>query len=132
MHAAQLSPVHAAARWRGVRAPRAAVVQALQAEGIPCSSGYGFSLHRQPMFRQRAFGPYLQRVAAALDYDQVHCPHSDLICREQGVWLEHAMLLGGRSDMDDIVRAFEKIHENRHALLDWSRRTPTEAPDSSR
>lgn len=113
-------------------APRAAVVQALQAEGIPCSAGYGFSLHQQPMFRQLAFGPYLQRVASQLDYSKVECPNSDLICREQGVWLEHAMLLGNRDDMDDIVRAFAKIHENRSTLLDWSRRSRADAPDSSR
>ena len=40
-------------------APRAAVLKALQAEGIPCSAGYGFSLPQQPMFRNKAFGPYL-------------------------------------------------------------------------
>src|SRR5437867_149073 len=35
--------------------PRDAVLRALEAEGIPCSSGYGFSLPDQPMFRNRAF-----------------------------------------------------------------------------
>jgi dTDP-4-amino-4,6-dideoxygalactose transaminase len=112
-------------------APRAAVVEALQAEGVPCSTGYGYSLHQQPMFRQRAFGPYLHRVVDQLDYSRVSCPNSDLICREQGVWLEHAMLLGNRDDMEDIVRAFTKIHEHRGILLDWSRRTRTAVPDAS-
>ena len=112
-------------------APRAAVVEALQAEGIPCSTGYGYSLHQQPMFQHRAFGPYLQRVVDQLDYSRVSCPNSDLICREQGVWIEHAMLLGTRDDMEDIVRAFAKIHEHRGKLLDWSRRTRTAVPDAS-
>ncbi|SPE50356.1 DegT/DnrJ/EryC1/StrS aminotransferase [Verrucomicrobia bacterium] len=102
-------------------APRAAVLEALQAEGIPCSAGYGFSLHRQPFFRHKAFGPFLATAAARLDYRQTHCPNSDLICREQGVWLEQRLFLGPRSDMDDIARAFEKIFENREALNRWSR-----------
>ncbi len=99
--------------------PRAAVLKALQAEGIPCSAGYGFSLPQQPMFRNKAFGPYLPRVRARLDFGRVRCPNSDLICREQGVWLEQNLLLGRRADMDDIARALEKIHANREALNRW-------------
>jgi len=102
-------------------ASRPAVLKALQAEGIPCSDGYGFSLHHQPMFRNKAFGPFLPRASAKLDYRKTHCPNSDLICREQCVWLEQSMFLGPRADMDDIARAFEKIYENRWALRDWFR-----------
>jgi len=106
-------------------APRAAVIKALQAEGIPCSPGYAFSLPQQPAFCQRAFGPYLPRLADQLNYERVLCPNSDLICREQGVWLEQAMLLGPRADMEDVYCAFEKIHEQRIALVDWFRRPET-------
>lgn len=102
-------------------APRAAVIRALQAEGIPCSAGYGFSLPQQPMFRNKAFGPYLPLVSARLNYRKVHCPNSDLICREQCVWLEQNLFLGNRGDMDDIARAFEKIYENHAALRAWSK-----------
>ena len=102
-------------------APRPAVIEALRAEGIPCSAGYGFSLPKQPMFRKRAFGPYLDRAAARLDYGGAHCPCSDLICREQGLWLEQSLFLGPRHDMEDIARAFEKIHEHRAALMEWFR-----------
>jgi dTDP-4-amino-4,6-dideoxygalactose transaminase len=109
-------------------APRAAVIEALQAEGIPCSPGYGFSLPQQPMFRRRAFGPYLPRLAGRLDYGRVRCPNSDLICREQGVWLGHPLLLGPRSDVEDIYRAFEKVREQRVALADWSRRSGSKPP----
>ena len=97
-------------------APRAAVIKALQTEGIPCSAGYGFSLHHQPMFRNKAFGPYLPKASAKLNYRKVSCPNSDLICREQCVWLEQSFFLGGRADMADIARAFEKVYENRKAL----------------
>ncbi len=97
-------------------APRAAVLRALRAEGIPCSAGYGFSLPQQPMFLNKAFGPYLPHAAARLDFAAVRCPNSDLICREQGVWLEQNLFLGRRADMDDIARAFEKIYAGREAL----------------
>ena len=96
-------------------ASRDAVVEALAAEGIPCSSGYGFSLPRQPLFRNKAFGPFLSGASARLDYEQSPCPASDRLC-EQSIWLEHAMLLGPRTDIDDIARAFEKVYEHRAAL----------------
>ena len=97
-------------------AAREAVLRALEAEGIPCSPGYGYSLPEQPMFREKAFGPYLARVRDRLDYSRVQCPNSDLICREQCVWLEQNLFLGDRADMDDIASAFEKVYEHRNAL----------------
>ena len=97
-------------------APRAAVLRALAAEGIPCSGGYGFSLPQQPLFRNKAFGPYLAGASARLDYREARCPASDVICREQCVWLEQHLLLGSRADIDDIARGFEKVHEHRDAL----------------
>ena len=108
-------------------APRAAVMKALQGENIPCSAGYGFSLHHQPMFRHKAFGPFLSTAASKLDYRKTHCPNSDLICREQCVWLEQSLFLGSRTDMDDIARAFEKIYENRAALCHWFTKSQPQA-----
>ncbi len=99
--------------------PRAAVLKALQAEGIPCSPGYGFSLHHQPLFRNKAFGPYLPTATAKLHYEKTRCPNSDLICREQCLWLEQGMFLGPRTDIEDLAQAFEKIIENRDALNKW-------------
>jgi dTDP-4-amino-4,6-dideoxygalactose transaminase len=104
-------------------APRAAVLKALQAEGIPCSGGYGFSLHHQPMFRDKTFGPYLPNATARLNYRKVNCPNSDLICREQCIWLEQGMFLGPRADIEDIACAFEKVFEHRNALNQWSRKS---------
>jgi len=92
-------------------APRHAVLKALEAEGIPCSAGYGFSLPDQPIFRNKAFGPYIP--SATNEFPR--CLNSDLICR-QSIWLEQNLFLGTRADMDDIANAFEKIHEHREAL----------------
>jgi dTDP-4-amino-4,6-dideoxygalactose transaminase len=97
-------------------APRSAILNALEAEGIPVSAGYALPLYRQPLFLNKAFGPYLPQASARLDYAKVTCPNCEIICAEQGAWLEQSLLLGARSDMDDIVRAFEKVYENRAAL----------------
>jgi len=95
---------------------RETTLKALRAEGIPCSGGYGFSLTQQPLFKNKAFGPYLPKSRARLNFAMMKMPNSDLICREQCIWLEQNMFLGTRRDMDDIARAFEKIHANREAL----------------
>ena len=50
------------------------------------------------------------------DYKKTRCPNSDLLCREQTIWLEQSIFLGPRKDIDDIARAFEKIYENRELL----------------
>lgn len=97
-------------------APRAAVLKALQAEGIPCSGGYGYPLTQQPLFRNKAFGPYLPEARRGLDFAAAPVPNADLICREQGLWLEQSIFLGPEEDVDDVARAFEKVHEHRGAL----------------
>jgi len=97
-------------------ASRTAVLDALAAEGIPCSAGYGYSLPDQPLFRNKAFGPFLPQASARLDYATAHCPNSDVICREQGLWLGQNLLLGPDEDIDDIAHAFEKVYAHRDEL----------------
>lgn len=100
-------------------APRGAVIEALEAEGVPCSAGYGFSLPQQPMFLKKAFGPYLPNRSRKLDFRKIRCPNSDLLAREQCIWLGQELFLGTRPDMDNIADAFEKIHANAGALTGW-------------
>lgn len=77
------------------------IITALNAEGIPALPGYGFPLYRNPAF-------------AGL---QVCNPRAERACRES-IWLMHQNLLGNRGDLDDIVRAFDKIYDNRKYLRD--------------
>jgi dTDP-4-amino-4,6-dideoxygalactose transaminase len=97
-------------------APRAAVLKALEAEGIPVSGGYAIPLYRQPLFLNKAFGPYLHQAAKTLDYGKVNCPNCEKICSEQGAWLEQNLFLGPGSDMEDIANAFEKVYQHRNDL----------------
>ena len=91
---------------------RDAAIQALIAEGIPSLAGYLIPLYRQPLFVNRAFGPYrgCQAAHPDLDYGRTSCPNCETICDRQGAWLEQRLLLGTQADVDDIVAALEKIH----------------------
>ncbi|HOW18001.1 MAG TPA: DegT/DnrJ/EryC1/StrS family aminotransferase [Phycisphaerae bacterium] len=95
-------------------APRSAFLKALAAEGIPNFGGYPQPLYRQPLFLNREFGPYAG--CQGVDYAKTSCPHCEAICYELGGWLEQRILLGTREDMEDIVRAFTKVYENRKDL----------------
>jgi len=88
---------------------------ALVAEGVPSVFGYLYPLHRQPVFVNKAFGPYAG-VSKDIDYAATPCPNADALCTEQAAWLEQRFFLGTKQDMDDIFNAFEKVYENRAAL----------------
>ena len=96
-------------------APRALVLRALEAEGIPCSGGYGFPLPEQPLFRDKAFGPYATAAAARVDYSSSRCPNAGLLCG-QAIWLGQNLLLGERADVEDVAFAFEKVYAHRAEL----------------
>lgn len=97
-------------------ASRAMILKALAAEGIPVSGGYAIPLYRQPLFLNKAFGPYLPQAAQTLDFSQVSCPNCEIICGEQGAWFEQSLFLGSQADMDDIATAFEKVYRHRAEL----------------
>ena len=46
---------------------------------------------------------------------EFHLDAIQSIC-QQAIWLEQAIFLGSRKDMDDIAAAFEKVYENRDEL----------------
>jgi dTDP-4-amino-4,6-dideoxygalactose transaminase len=98
-------------------APRDRFLVALQAEGIPCSGGYATGLYAQPLFTANSFGPFggARRGTAGPRFNPAGFPACELACAE-ACWLFQPMLLGTHDDMNDIVRAVEKIYENRAQL----------------
>lgn len=96
--------------------PRSLFLRALQAEGVPVSSGYR-PLNKMP-YLAHAFGTKNFRMMYTekmLDYpaymERNACPLNDQLC-DEAVWIFQSLLLAGRSDMDDIVTAIEKIYNN--------------------
>lgn len=96
--------------------PRDKFLQALKAEGIPCSAGYDRPLYQQPVFLKRSFGPYNLPAAQYPDYAQISLPVSEQACRE-ACWLAHPLLLGDQNDMFEIVEAVDKVFRYHAELL---------------
>jgi len=97
--------------------PRTDFLKALTAEGIPCSGGYQ-PLNKMPFlgnaFQSKNFKKmYPSNMLDINKYnEQNRCPVNDQLCNEEAVWLTQNMLLGQKTDMDDIYVAIEKIHRN--------------------
>lgn len=91
--------------------PREKFLQALAAEGIPCAGGYGM-LNTQPFIRaaiqSRGFRRCFSEQRLKQWEEQNHCPVNDKLCTE-AVWFTQNMLLGPRSDMEQIAEAVQKI-----------------------
>ena len=98
--------------------PRNKFVKALRAEGIPCSTGYG-RLNEASFIRDALNSrPYVRvygKAAIEKWAERNRCPENDKLC-EEAVWFMQNMLLGPRSDMDEIAEAVRKIRAHAPAL----------------
>lgn len=83
--------------------PRNRFIEALCAEGIPCSSGY-----EQPLNKQHPRQDNFNRIFL--------CPKAEQACQE-AIWLPQNVMLADLTDMEDIGKAIVKIKENVHELL---------------
>lgn len=97
--------------------PRDKFLEALKAEGVPCSAGYK-ELNKMPYlknaFNSRFFKMFYSKEQ--LDYHKYaaenQCPLNEKLCNEQAVWIPQNVLLGSEVDMQNIARAIEKIRDN--------------------
>lgn len=96
---------------------RTGFLKAMHSEGISCSSGYA-PLNTMPYIGHAFQTKNFQRMYSKemLDIDRYNernrCPENDRLCNEEAVWFTQNMLLGDRSDMDDIFHAMERIQKN--------------------
>lgn len=93
---------------------RAKFLKALTCEGVPCSSGYGMinkdayvtdlvkNKHYLSVYGEKTMKDWLERI---------QCPKNELLT-QQAVWFTQNMLLGSKSDMDQIAEAIGKIQKN--------------------
>jgi hypothetical protein len=89
--------------------PQAKFLKALGAEGIPASSGYT-PLNQEPFLKNtlnsRGRQAIYSRERVRGWEERNRCPENDRLC-EEAVWLTQNMLLGPRSDMEQIGRHCE-------------------------
>ncbi len=87
---------------------KAELIEALIAEGIPCTSGY------VPLYKENVFAQAGQRKGAwcqtgrLMDYPNLNLPVCEQVCLEN-LWFFQQMLLGDSADMEDIANALAKI-----------------------
>ena len=96
--------------WDGL--PKERFVEAVSAEGIAIGGGYGFPLYREPSLTNRKNLP----PGDYPDYGSLNLPASEKASR-QGLAIPQQLLLAEPEEAFDIVRAIEKVYENRKDLL---------------
>jgi dTDP-4-amino-4,6-dideoxygalactose transaminase len=98
--------------------PRNKFVHALRAEGIPCGTGYG-PLNKDGFIRDALNSrPYVKVYGKPMIekwMERNECPENDKLCGE-ALWLMQNMLLGPRSDMEEIADAVRKIQAHAAAV----------------
>lgn len=97
---------------------RKGFLKALSAEGVSCASGYGSTLNSGPYLEDAFRSKNYRKMypAEMLDFgkfvEQNQCPENNRICNEEAVWFFQNMLLGSKSDMDDVAQAISKVQKN--------------------
>jgi dTDP-4-amino-4,6-dideoxygalactose transaminase len=95
--------------------PRAAVLGALQMEGIPCDG-----LFYEPVYKSALF-PLEPKDWPALSWGRktplnlkklFHCPVSERAAYQESIWLPHHIFLGTKKDTADIAEAVFKVCAN--------------------
>jgi len=97
---------------------RAKFMKAMRAEGVPLSGGYS-PLNKEPFIVNTLETRGFRRVYSDQErktwVERNQCPENDKLCGE-AVWLTQTMLLGPRSDMDNIVTAVRRIQQHASAI----------------
>jgi len=98
---------------------RAKFIEALRAEGVPCNAGYG-QQNKDGLIEEALNSNGYKRLFSEKRLNQWReenvLPGNDKLASEAVTFTQN-ILLGTKSDMDDIVNAVTKIYENRKSLL---------------
>jgi dTDP-4-amino-4,6-dideoxygalactose transaminase len=105
-------------RPTGPAPPRDLFVAALEAEGIPCDGRFYEPVYQSDLFHVTPdTGPqFTSGRDHPVDYSQCHCPVSERAAYHESVWLPQFLLIGDESDVQDVVRAVEKVTSNLDSL----------------
>ena len=101
-------------------ASREAFLKAIAAEGISLSPYIGNGLHKEPwvdhILGQRVYTELFTKDRLQKYRAEVGCPMCDRVCEEMVMLWASGPLLGTQEDMDDMINAIFKVHENRDKL----------------
>lgn len=94
-------------------------IEALKAEGIPCSAGYGRQNHDgliEEALNSKGYKRLFSEKRLKQWREENVLPGNDQLA-EEAVTFYQSLLLGSKSDMDDIINAISKIYENKDSLI---------------
>lgn len=100
------------AAWR---IPRARLVEAVAAEGIPISGGYVRPLYLSPLYQERRAWAFRTYQGAAR-YEEGVCPVVERLHNQTLLLLAIVRPPATERDMEDIAAAIRKVWEHRKAL----------------
>ncbi|GAF99788.1 unnamed protein product, partial [marine sediment metagenome] len=100
-------------------AKRDKAIEALRAEGIPCQGG-NLPINRSPMFKKENWEKagmsfYSRFLEREFDVSKIKTPIADETFEKIIQFSQH-LLLGDKEDIDDIVKACQKVSENASEL----------------
>lgn len=100
--------------------PRDLFIKALKAEGIEVSPGCSHPLYMNPLFLNKtAYGkgcPFICKFYnKEIEYQKGLCPKTEEACKS-AIWLNQIRPPATLEDMQDIIKAFKKIIENKNEL----------------
>lgn len=101
-------------------ADRSVFLKALKAEGISLDPYIARGLHREPWTEYVQNSKVYKRMFSAERLrrfrEENRCPNCDQVCKELVMIWASGPLLGTKADMEDVVNAILKVHENRGQL----------------
>lgn len=89
-------------------ADRDDVIEALRAEGVPCSDGYESPIYRYPAFYRHEVARVLPDGVPIPDYRNRHLPGAERVVAEN-VTMAHPVLLADPAGIDALADAVEKV-----------------------
>ena len=95
-------------------------IEAVAAEGVDFSPYITNGLHREPwveyVVNSKVYQTMYSKQRLQQFREEIACPNCDRVCDEMVMNWASGTLLGTKEDMDDIVDAILKVHENRDQL----------------
>ena len=99
--------------------PEFRFLEALSKEGIPCAGGYT-PLNKEPFLKEALNSRAYRTIYSEREISEWHehndCPENEKLC-EEAVWMFQTMLLGSKSDMEQIAEAIRKIQKHAPELV---------------
>ncbi len=93
-------------------------IEALNAEGVPCSAAYGVPLYKNPAFKKENLkGIWAKGIGPIPDYERLCLPVAEKFCTHQQVVLPHTVLMADHSGIQMIIDSISKIKDNVEELV---------------